>query len=455
MNGTTEQNPLLSIAFEIPFPRIQAAHVAPAIRELIQRSQHAVDRLGADTGKRTYENTMLALENATEVLDWAIGVVRHLESTATTPELRAAYNEIQPEVSEFYSGIPLHPGLWRVLKEFAATQEALVLKGARKRFVDKTIENFRRNGADLDDNGKKKLAAIDVELSVVTTKFSENVLDSTNAWELSVQEESKLAGLPPTAIAAARQSAASKGQEGWRFTLQQPSYVAVMTYLDDRAIREQVYRAYATRATAAPQDNRELLPKILELRRAKAELLGVKDFADFVLFDRMAHTGERAESFLVDLKQKTERHFERENAELLAYCRANGFGMDETLQPWDIGYWAEKQRQALYDFDEEVLRPYFALEKVVEGLFATVKKLFAIDVVPQEGVPGWDEAVRYFRILDEKGTFLGGFYTDWYPRENKRGGAWMDAFLTGGPVNGEFHPHLGLMCGNLTPPVDG
>jgi oligopeptidase A len=316
-----------------------------------------------------------------------------------------------------------------------------------KRFLTKTIDSFKRHGAELDPAGKARLKEIDVELTELTTKFSEHVLDSTNAYELVLTDEQKLTGLPPAAVAAARASAEAKGKTGWRFTLQAPSYLALMTYLDDAAIREQVWRAYNTRATSADYDNRPLLVKILELRNEKARLLGFRDFADLVLDDRMAHRGDAARKFLDDLRTKTEPRFRQENAQLAEFA-------GKTIEPWDIAYWAEKQRAALYDFDEEALRPYFPLERVVNGMFEIFGRLFGVHVAEERGVPAWDPDVRCYAIHDAAGgQNLGSFYADWYPRENKRGGAWMDSILTGNPAEGR--PHLGLICGNLTPSIEG
>jgi oligopeptidase A len=235
--------------------------------------------------------------------------------------------------------------------------------------------------------------------------------------------------------------------------LQAPSYTPVLTYLDDAGIRQKMYRAYAVRASQGEHDNRQLLSRILELRRAKAELLGFRNFADLVLHDRMAHTGERALRFLQDLKGKTEAQFARENRELLEFRRGIEGPDAPGLQPWDVAYYSEKQRAALYDFDEEELRPYFPLDRVVDGLFEIVQRLYGIRVAEQSGVPVWDPQARYYAVHDGDGVFMGGFYADWYPRENKRGGAWMDALITGYPEPGGFRPHLGLICGNLTPPL--
>jgi oligopeptidase A len=434
-------NPLIEVKFRIPFDQIQAEHVEPAIDELLADAGRRLDAAIADP------RPLHALDTLTEKLDYAMSVVRHLESVATTPELRAAFNAVQPKVSAFYSSLPLNEALWKAIKGYAATDEARSLTGTMHRYLTKTVDTFKRHGADLDPAGKARLKEIDVALSEVTTKFSEHVLDSTNAYELVITDQTKLAGLPPSAVSAARAAAEAKGREGWRFTLQGPSYLAVMTYLDDASVREQVWRAYNARAASGEHDNRPLIVKILELRKEKARLLGFADFADLVLDDRMAHTGKRAQDFLEDLRQKTEPRFREENQELEAFAKRK-------LQPWDIAYWAEKQRAALYDFDEEILRPYFPLERVVGGMFQIFGKLFGIQVTEEKGVPVWDPEVHCYAIRDaSSGKHLGSFYADWYPRENKRGGAWMDSLITGNPAEG--HPHLGLICGNLTQPVDG
>jgi len=455
MASTNDGNPLRAIPFRIPFDRIRAEHVQPAVTRLLEEARARRAAMASANGERTYDNILDALDTLTEPLDLAMSVVRHLEAVATYPELRAAHNAVEPEVSAFYSGIPLDAGLWSALKTYAATSEAATLSGERRRFLVKTMDSFRRHGADLDGEGKKKLEAIDVELARATTRFSENVLDSTNAFELYIDNEEGLAGLPPSARAAARASAARKQREGWRFTLQGPDYVALMTYLDDAGVREKVYRAFAVRSTEPERDNRPLVARILELRAERARLLGFANFADLVLEERMAHTGARAMGFLEDLKRKTEVRFRQENEELDRYRKSLEGPDAPPVAAWDVAYYAEKQRAALYDFDEEALRPYFPMERVVEGLFDLVNRLYGIRVTPEPDAPAWDPAVRYYNVHDADGTFLGAFYADWHPRENKRGGAWMDAFITGGPASAGFRPHLGLICGNLTPPVEG
>lgn len=450
MPDETNSNPLVVERFPIPFEAVKPEHVEPAVDVLLKQVRERLDDLVKPEVPRTYGDILLGLDKVSEPLDFAMAVVRHLESVATTPELRAAYNAVQEPVSLFYTSIPLNAQLWSAIKDVEKSGEVAVLAPVHQRFLKKTVSGFRRAGADLDAAGKRKLEELDVALTKATTKFSENVLDATNAFELILTDESEIAGLPESARLAARESARSKGREGWRLTLQGPSYTAAMTYLDSRPIRRQLWEAYNSRAAAGAYDNRGLLLEILRLRRAKAKLLGYQDFADLVLEERMAHTGEQAQHFLSDLKDKTQPHFERENESLRELGRELGY---PEIHPWDLGYLAEKQRQALYQFDEEELRPYFELNRVVAGMFDIFSRILAIKVVEEPGVPGWDPAVKYYRIEDAATSeLLGGFYTDWFPRENKRGGAWMDSLITGNPD--QHKPHLGLICGNLTPPVE-
>jgi oligopeptidase A len=446
-------NPLLEIRFEIPFDQIDATHVEPAADQLIAEAQARIDAIANDDGPRTFANTLSALEESTETLGFAMGVVGHLEAVKTTPELRAAYNAVRPKLSAFYSAISLNEKLWRQIKRYAETDEARALTGLRARFLKKTLEDFRRSGADLPPEGKKRLAELDVELALATQKFSENVLDATNAYELLIDDESKLAGLPQSAKDAARERAAKKGKPGWRFTLQGPSYLAVMTYLDDPALRQQVWRAYNTRASSGEYDNTGLLAAILKLRAEKAALLGRKNFADLVLEDRMAKAGARAKEFISQLAERTREPFAAENKALEEFRRSIEGSNGGSMQPWDIAYYAEKLRQREYDFDEEHLRPYFPYERVKQGLFELVQRLYGIQVRQEQGVPVWRDDVQYYSLYDSDGAKLGAFYTDYFPDEQKRGGAWMDSFLTGSKKENGWEPHLGLMCGNLNPPV--
>jgi oligopeptidase A len=449
MTEESNSNPLLDAAFPIRFDEVKADIVEPTILALLEEMRARIGKIGNNSSNPSYESVLTALDHATEPLDFAMSVVRHLESVATTPQLRDAYNAVQGPVSMFYTSIPLNAELWNAVKRVHESEEAKSLAPVHLRNLQKTVTGFRRAGADLDAAGKAKLEELDVELTKVTTKFSQNVLDSTNAFELILTDEGQLAGLPESAIGAARESAKSKGKEGWRFTLQGPSYVAALTYLDDRQIRHELWEASNTRATRGELDNRGLILEILKLRREKARLLGYADFADLVLDERMAHTGARAQAFVEDLRKKTLPYFEKENQSLFELGHKLGY---PTVEAWDVSYLAEKQRKELYDFDEEELRPYFELNRVVDGMFDIFSRVLGIEVTEEAGISAWDQAVKYYRVNDsESGLLLGGFYTDWFPRENKRGGAWMDSLITGNPDSGIAH--IGLMCGNLTPPI--
>ena len=449
-------NPLLQPQFDIPFDKIQASHVEQGLDQLIENAKLNINQIINQPSPRTWNNTMAAYDVATEGLDWAITIVRHLESVATTTEMRAAVNISQPKVSAFYSSISLNEGLYKALKDYAATDEASNLTGVRKRYLEKTLDGFRRTGAELGSVGKARLAEIDVELSKLTMKFSENVLDATNDFELVVTDETQLAGLPPSAIAAAKQSAESKGAEGWRFTLQAPSFTAVTNYLDNRQIREKIARGFYSRGTQGDRDNRPIVSRILELRREKANLLSYKNFADLVTADRMAKSGDSALAFIESLRKRTGPFWEQENRQLEAFRFPLTKESEGPMQLWDISYFAEKMRAQQMDFNEEELRPYFPLPQVLKGMFEIFGELFGINVLRRENVPVWHPDVESYAIYDRtSGELMGCFYSDMFPRETKRGGAWMDGFFLGRPTANGWTPHLGLICGNMTPPLDG
>jgi oligopeptidase A len=447
-------NPLIQLGFEIPFDQVEAAHVEPAVDTLLAQAQAAVDAIAANEAPRTYVNTLGALEEATEPLERAMTVVDHLESVATTDALRAAYNATRPRVSAFWSELAMNDGLYRAVRAFADTDEARKLLPTEKRFLRKTLDDFRRHGAELSPEDKAKLQVIEIDLAKLTTEFSQNVLDETNAFELIITDENNLAGLPESAKQAAAENANAKGAEGWRFTLHAPSMIPVLTYLDDAGIRERVWRAYNVRAVSGERDNRRIIERVLELRAAKAELLGYRDFSDLVTEDRMAKVGTTAKAFIDDLKERTRDAFDRENQELLAYRNEIEGDSAPPLEPWDLAYYAEKQRQAKYDFNEEELRPYFPLDTVLRGLFATAQALYEIEIV-ERAAPAWDSEVKSYAIRDPDGTLIAAFYVDLFPRENKRGGAWMNSLISAAYDQEQPSPQLGLFCANVNPPIGG
>jgi oligopeptidase A len=445
------ENPLLSLGTGLAFDRIQAEHVAPGLTELIRKTGASLDAIQSDESPPTYASTLGALERATEDLELASAIVEHLESVATTPAYRDAYNQVLPEVTATFAGIPLRERLFRRLAAFSESDEARALDTTRARFLEKTLADFRRHGARLDEAGKERLRALDRELTLLTNRFAQNVLDDTNAFELVIDDAEKLRGMPDSALEAARDSAKSKGKSGYRLTLQAPSVTAVLTYADDGGLRRTIWRAYNGRASSGEHDNRPLVAKIIELRREKANLLGFAHFADLVTEDRMAKTGARAKAFVEQLSEKSEPAFERERTELLAFRRELEGDSAPELMPWDVGYYSEKLKKARYSFDDEELRPYFSFERVLDGAFGLAERLFGVTIATATATHVWDETVRAFVMRDAGGRELGSFHVDPFPRENKRGGAWMHGFLTAVPPE----RHAAVFCANVQPPVGG
>jgi oligopeptidase A len=455
-------NPFLDRAFEIPWAQLSPDKVEPAVDAAIAAAESAITAICAQPiGASDYANTFLALEQATELLNETWAKVSHLTSVADSPELRAAHNAALPKVSAFQAKIPLNGELWLRLKAAADHPSAQQLRGGHRRFLTETLEDFRQHGADLPADRKSRLEALQSELAQLTQKYAENVLDATNAWELLVTDAVRLRGLPPHAVEAARRSALAKGhgteaQPVWRFTLHMPSQEPVMLYADDESLRRELWSAAAAVGAQSPHANQELVRRILALREEKAALLGRAHFADLVLSRRMAKDGDTARRFIEDLQQKVRAAFEREARELEAF-KAEQTGLPVArLAPWELGYWAERLRKQRYDFDEEQLRPYFPLPGVLTGLFEIVRRVFGLEVkrFPRGSHPSWHPEVDFYELRDATGRHLGSFYADWHPRESKRGGAWMNYLITGGPhPDGSRAPHLGLMCGNLTPPV--
>ncbi|HWA84667.1 MAG TPA: M3 family metallopeptidase [Opitutus sp.] len=452
-------NPLLDSSFEIRWSQLRPDLIEPAITRAIERAQASIDAIATrDLGALTYENTFLALEHATEELNQAWGKVAHLQSVADSPALREAHNAMLPKVSAFFARIPLNAELWRRLKSFAGTATAEALTGIHRRFVDETVQDFRQAGADLPPEQRARLEAVQTELAGLTQKYSENVLDATNAWQLIVTDEAKLAGLPAHAKAAARRSAEAKGSAGWRFTLHQPAQEPFMVYLEEGALRREMWEGATAVGARAPHDNTALIGRILALRAEKAALLGKAHFADVVLERCMAKSGAQALGFLEDLQGRAAEAFARESRELEEFKAAQTGRPAARLAPWELAFWAEKLRRARYDFDEEALRPYFPADRVIAGLFELAARVFGLRIVERRTgeVETWHPEVSFYEVRDARGRHLGSFYADWHPRESKRGGAWMNYLITGGPGrDGTRAPHLGLICGNLTPPVDG
>ncbi|WP_232337736.1 M3 family metallopeptidase [Deinococcus arboris] len=452
MSAATDasSNPLLNVGFRIPFDQIRPDHAEPAVDALLTQAREKLDHL-ARAGERDFAGFMADLDTLTEQLDTARTIVGHLDGVVSSDEWHAAKMAILPKVSEFYTSLTLHEGLYAALAAFAQTEAGRTLDPVRARHLKLTLEEFRREGAELQGEARERLGELNTRLAQVTSEYGKNVLDATAAYELYVGPE-RLSGLPQRVLDATARDAAEKGKEGQhRLTQHAPTLLPVLTYADDRELRRELWQASGTLGVQSGRDNRPLIREILKLRREKAQLLGFRDFADYVLQDRMAGTGERALAFERDLEARTRPSFEQEKADLNAFYHEQ-MGQDApALEAWDTAYWSEKEQQAKYNFDEEQLRPYFPLEQVLSGLFEITRRVFGVSVTEAQA-PGWHPEVRYYDIHDEAGTHVASFYTDWFPRDSKRAGAWMNAFVTGGPREDGVDPHLGLMCGNMTPP---
>ena len=455
-------HPFLDSAFPPFWSAHLPANVVADISLAVDRAQAAIDEIARqELGRLTFQSTFLALESSTESLGNAWSKVGHLQSVADSPALREAHNAVLPKVTALYAGIPLNAALWERLKAFAGTPAALALTGVHRRLVDETMADFRQAGADLPLEKRQRLEALQSELAQLTQRYSENVLDGTNKWELIVNDERQLAGLPAHAVAGAKRSAESKKlgtpeRPVWRFTLHMPSQEPFMTYLEDEGLRREMWHAAAAIGTASPVDNTELVRRILTLRAEKAALLGQPDFADLVLARRMAKTGARALGFLEEFQARAAPAFARECRELEEFkARKTGAPLPSRLAPWEVALWAERLRREKYAFDEEILRPYFPMVGVIAGLFELAHRVFGLQV--RECAAGtfetWHPEVKFYEMHDRRGRHIGSFYADWHPRESKRGGAWMGSLITGGPIAGGGRaPHLGYICGNLTPP---
>lgn len=453
-------NPLLNLGFEIPFDQIKPEHAESAVDTLIAKSREDLEHI-ANAPQRQFVGFLQELDTLGQQLGAVSTVVNHLEAVVSSDEWRAANEAILPKVSTFFTELGLHSGLWTAMKAYQASSDAQQLSPEWTRFLTLQVDDFRRNGADLDDAGKQRLTKLNVNLAEVTNQFGKNVMDGIKAYELYVGPE-RMAGVPQRLQDATAKDAETHGKSGMhRLTLHAPVYGPVVTYADDRTLRQELMQANNVVGVGEGHDNREVLPQILRLRRERAELLGFANFADLVTADRMAGSANAAIKFERDLEERTRPFFDEENQELLAfYNQQAGEGAPE-MAAWDVAYWAEKLRQERYDFDEEVLRPYFPMEQVLSGMFEITKRVFGITVKEAQAA-GWHKEVKYYDIFNEStddkstdnevGEHIASFYTDWFPRDTKRGGAWMNALYTGGPRENGFAPHLGLMCGNLNPP---
>ena len=446
-------NPLLDFSGLPRFADIRPEHVAPAIHQLLDENRALLAKLESPDTPATWDDFVQPMTDAGERLGRAWGIVGHLHGVNDVPEWREAYNAMLPEVTRFYAELGQNLALFRKYKALAASAEYVTLSPVRRRIVDHEIRDFRLAGAELPDDQKPRFQEIQEEFSALAAKFSENLLDATNAHAEWVADEAGLAGLPEDARAAARAAAEKDGKPGWKFTLHAPSYLPVLQYADDRELRARRYRAYATRASefGKPEwDNGPLIGKILALRAEEARMLGFANYAELSLTPKMADSPAQVAAFLRDMAAKAKPFAERDLAELREFA-ARELGL-EKLESWDMSWASEKLKLARYAFSDDEVKQYFPEHKVIEGLFRCVQTLFGVELKPDTATT-WDPAVSFYRI-ERHGKLVGQFFLDLYARETKRGGAWMaDAIGRRRLADADFQIPVAYLCCNFPAPV--
>ncbi|WP_116474779.1 oligopeptidase A [Zobellella maritima] len=422
-------NPLLTMDGLPPFSQIQPDHIRPAVEHAIADCKRRVEAVLARDEEFTWDNLVAPLEEVNDHLSRIWSPVSHLNSVLNSDELRQAYESCLPLLSEYQTWVGQHEGLFAAYQGLAERDDFKKLSQAQQKEVDNTLRDFRLSGIALEAEQKQRFGTIQARLSELSSTFSNRVLDATQAWFKQITDKAELAGLPESALAAAEAQAKARELEGWVFTLDIPSYLPVMMYADNAALREEMYRAYCTRASdqgpnAGEFDNTAIIEEILALKQELAELLGFEQYAQLSLATKMADSEQQVLAFLDELASRSHPQGKAELAELTEFAHQHHDIAE--LNAWDVTYYGEKLKQHKYTISDEELRPYFPEEKVVHGLFETVRRLFGIKVKERLGVEVWHPDVRFFDIYDETNELRGSFYLDLYARANKRGGAWMD-----------------------------
>ncbi|MFT4031917.1 MAG: M3 family metallopeptidase [Siphonobacter sp.] len=453
-----EENPLLK-AFNTPFQtppyhQIKVSQFIPAIEEGMEQGRQEINIIVSNAAKPTFQNTIVALEHAGETLSRVIPVLYHLNGAETTPELQQVVRQASPLLTDYQNDISLNETLFARVKAVWDQRNQLKLTTEDQMLLEKTYKGFARNGANLSETDKTRLRAINKELSQLSIDFSEHNLAETNEYTLVVTDENRLSGLPEYLKEAAKATAKKLNKEGWVFTLQAPSYGPFMQYADDRELRKTLWLAYNKRGfNGDKNDNQEIIRKIVKLRYEKAQLLGYKTWAHYVLEERMAETPEKVLEFEENLLSHAKPAAEREIKELTAFARSQGYP-EEVLQRWDAGYYAEKLKKEKYAINDELLKPYFKLENVLEGLFSLTNKLYGLTFKERKDIPTWNEEVKTYEILDEKGNLFAIWYGDYFPRAGKRAGAWNTGTLSQHMAGSkDIRPHVINVC-NFTRPTE-
>ena len=466
-NAPTTNNPLL-IGKGLPlFEAIKPEHVVPAMTQLLAELDEQLTTLEHQVTP-TWSGLVEPLDRLGERLTWSWGVVGHLMSVKNTPELREAYETVQPQVVQFFNKLSQSQPLYKAFKALREGDVWSTLEPAQQRIVEAAIRDAELSGVGLEGEKRERFNAIQLELAELSTKFSNNVLDATKAFSLTLTSKDEVDGLPPSLLSLAAQTARAAGEENataengpWRITLDFPSYAPFSQHSTRRDLREKLYKAFISRASTGDLDNTPLIDRILELRKEEAILLGFNSYAELSLASKMAPKVEAVEALLEELRQASYDAARKDLEELKAFAASKGAREASDLKHWDISFWSERLREEKFAFSAEELRPYFPLPQVLDGLFGLVKRLFGVSVTAADGqAPVWHEDVRYFQIADETGTPIAYFYLDPYSRPaEKRGGAWMNDCIGRAKIseNGTTTTRLPvayLIC-NQTPPVDG
>jgi oligopeptidase A len=446
-------NPLLDFSGLPRFAEFKPELVGPAISQLLSEVRTISEKVTAEQGEPTWDTLVAPLDDAIERLRRAWGQVAHLNAVMNSPQLREVYNGNLPNVTQLFTELAQNELLYQRYKTLQGSTHFSELSEAQRKFIENELRDFRLGGADLPSESKAEFKENAQQLARLSSRFNDNVLDETNAFELIVTDEGDLAGIPEDVIDAARQTAEAEGKTGWKFTLHAPSYLPVLQYADKRSLREQMYRAFVTRASefaSSEHDNTSLITEILKLRRRQAQLLGYADYAEVSLEPKMAQSAQQVLDFLNDFAARAKPYAQDDLEELHSFA-ASELGL-QSLEAWDLAYVSEKLRVARFAFSDQEVKQYFPEPKVLEGMFRVVQTLYGIKIAEDEA-PRWNEDVRFYSIRDRNGDLIGQFYLDLHARSTKRGGAWMDDAITRRKKNGGIQTPVAYLNCNFSSPV--
>jgi oligopeptidase A len=448
-------NPLLDFSGLPRYAEFKPSWVTPAVEALLTENRGLIERIAAPGTPATWRDFVQPLEEANERLHRAWGVVGHLNAVMNSPELREAYNANLPKVTQYYTDLGQHPGLYARFKALQAGPEFAGLTLAQKKIVENELRDFRLGGAELPPAKKARFKEISERLSQLSSRFSDNLLDATNAFSHHITDPAVTAGIPEDVLVTARELAQAEGKPGWAFTLHAPSYLPVMQHAENRALRELMYRAYVTRASEFGKpdwDNTTLIAEIVKLRREQAQLLDFANYAEYSLEPKMAESPQQVLDFLHELAARAKPYAERDLREVAEFARAE-LRLDR-LEAWDLAFASEKLREKRYAFSDQEVKQYFPEPKVLPGMFKLVETLYGLTIEPATA-PVWHPDVRYYAIRDRSGNPVGSFYTDLYARPSKRGGAWMDDAITRRLKEGRVQAPVAYLNCNFSAPVGG